>query len=137
MDCYRCLMFTLLMLVNIAQADGGDGSTQGSTTLSGEGASMIVAGSVEVLAETSALTIQGVETSAEGGVLILSGVAAGSELALRIATELAAELAGAVGSTVEVVTESAGYALIHAGKMIAYVPNELAGSLIHRSEHRQ
>jgi hypothetical protein len=70
-------------------------------------------------------------------VLVLEGASEGASLSLRIATEVAAELAGAVGSSVEVVTEASGYALIHAGRLIAYVPNELAGSLIHHAEHDQ
>lgn len=131
-------LWLLLLLLPVSGSLAAAGSTASqSSELSAEGASLIVAGSVETLAGSANLTVTAVETSAAGTVLVLQGASEAATVSVRLLPEVAAGLSRAVGATVEVVTEASGYALIHAGQLIAYIPNELANSLLHHSGHSQ
>jgi hypothetical protein len=125
-----------LVGANLAYAAEGSRVSQGSF-LSAEGASTIVAGSVEVIASSATLTVKAVQASAEGAVVVLAGASEAATVSVTVTSEIAAGLSNAMGATVEVVAESAGYALIHAGKMIAFIPNELSKSLLRHSPHPQ
>lgn len=125
-----------LVGTSLAYAAEGSRVSQGSS-LSAEGASTIVAGSVEVIAGSATLTVKAVQASAEGAVIVLAGASEAATVSVAVTSEIAAGVSKAIGSTVEVVTESAGYALMHAGKMIAFIPSELSKSLLRHSQHPQ
>lgn len=110
--------------------------SQGSA-ISATGVSVIVAGSAEIIAGSTPLMIKAVEASAKGAVVVLTNTSETATVSIIVTPEIAADLSKAVGSSVEVVTESAGYTLMLAGKMIAFVPNELSKTLIHHSQHPQ
>ena len=82
----------------------------------------------------SQFTVTAVKASAQGVELSLKGVSQGIETSATIAKSLAEAASIAVGSVVTVVAESTGYALMAAGRMIAFVPNEASRALLHRSE---
>ncbi len=110
--------------------------SQGSA-LSAEGASALAAGSVEVIAGSPALIVLAVNGVAEGAVVVLKGASTAATVSVKVTPEIAGELSKAVGATVTVITESAGYALMHAGKMIAFIPNESSKKLLHHAPHPQ
>ncbi len=132
------LFITAVFLFGVAEANATEDSrlSQGSS-LSAAGASAIVAGSVEVIASSATLTIKAVKASAGGAVVVLEGASEAAAVSDAVTSEIAAGLSKAIGSTVEVVAESAGYTLIHAGKVIAFIPNELSKTLMHHSQHPQ
>ena len=110
--------------------------SQGSA-LSAEGASALVAGSVEVIAGSPALIVLAVNGVAEGAVVVLKGASTAATVSVKVTPEIAGELSKAVGATVTVITEAAGYALMYAGKMIALIPNEGSKKLLHHAPHPQ
>ncbi|HRZ05734.1 MAG TPA: hypothetical protein P5102_06215 [Candidatus Competibacteraceae bacterium] len=129
-----------MMVVWLAGGAGayaeGSGLSQGSA-LSAEGASTLVAGSVEVIAGSPTLTVQAVNAVAEGAVVVLQGVSTAATVSVKVTPEIAGGLSKAMGGTVEVITEASGYALIYAGKMIAFIPNAVSQKLLHHAPHPQ
>jgi hypothetical protein len=117
----------------LTYAEEGGGGSQGSAR-SVETASAIVAGSVEVIAASHTLTVQAVNIAADSIIVVLKGASA--SVSVHVASELAGHLSKAVGATVDVVTESSGYALMYMGKMIAFIPNEVSENLLHHAPHR-
>ena len=81
----------------------------------------------------SQFTVTAVRTSARGVELSLKGVSQGIETSATIARDIAAAASIAVGTSVIVVAETTGYALMAAGRLIAFVPNESARVLLQRS----
>ena len=119
-----------------AWAATDSGISQGSA-LSAEGASALVAGSVEVVAGSPTLTVLAVNLVAEGSVVVLKGASTAATVSVKVTPEIAGELSKAVWATVTVITESAGYSLIYAGKTIAFIPNESSRKLLHHAPHPQ
>ncbi|MBZ4193332.1 MAG: hypothetical protein LAE24_03395 [Candidatus Contendobacter sp.] len=119
-----------------AWAATDSGISQGSV-LSAEGASALVAGSVEVVASSPSLIVLAINRVAEGSVVVLKSASTAATVSVKVTPDIAGELSKAIGATVTVVTESAGYSLIHAGKMIAFLPNESSQKLLHHAPHPQ
>ena len=81
----------------------------------------------------SQFTVTALKASAQGLELSLKGVSNGIETSALVARDVRV----GVGTSVTVVAESTGYALMAAGRMIAFVPNEAARALIHHSPREQ
>ena len=90
-----------------------------------------------MIAGSPALIVLAVNGVAEGAVVVLKGASTAATVSVRVTPEIAGELSKAVGATVTVITESAGYALMYAGKMIAFIPNESSKKLLHHAPHPQ
>ena len=131
----------LLVVIGLAFGAGAwaaaDSQVSQGSALSAEGASALAAGSVEVIAGSPALIVLAVNGVAEGAVVVLKGASTAATVSVRVTPEIAGELSKAVGATVTVITESAGYALMYAGKMIAFIPNEGSKKLLHHAPHPQ
>jgi hypothetical protein len=137
MQWIRFLMMTICLAGSAgAYAVEGSGLSRGSE-LSAEGTSALVAGSVEVIAGSPTLTVQAVNAAAEGAVVVLNGASTAAKVSIQVTPEIAGALSKAVGATVEVATEASGYALIYAGKMIAFIPNAAGQKLLHHAPHPQ
>jgi hypothetical protein len=96
------------------------------------GASVIGALSAAWIAyEGSEFVVTSARVVGNGIELSLRGVSNGVETSALVARDASV----GVGTSVKVVAESTGYALIAAGRMIAFVPNEVARSLLHHSRH--
>lgn len=85
--------------------------------------------------EGSEFTVQSIRAVGNGLELSLRGVSNGIETSAIVAKDAAAAASIAVGTSVRVVGETTGYALVAAGRVIAFVPNEVARGLVHRSAH--
>ena len=98
------------------------------------GASLVV-GSVAGWAayEGTEFTVKAVQASADGVVLVLKGASGAVETSATVSNE-AAQAAG-VGTSVQVVAESTGYALMGAGVLLAFVPNPIGRSLLYSARH--
>jgi len=137
MQWLRLLMMVIWLAGGVSvYAVEGSALSQGSA-LSAEGASTLVAGSVEIVAGSPTLTVQAVNAVADGAVVVLQGASTTATVSVKVTPDIAGGLSKAVGATVEVVTESSGYALIHAGKMIAFIPNAASQKLLHHAPHPQ
>jgi len=81
--------------------------------------------------EGSEFVVQSARVVGNGIELSLKGVSNGVQTSAIVARDVSV----GVGTSVKVVAESTGYALMAAGRMIAFVPNEVARGLLHHSEH--
>jgi hypothetical protein len=83
----------------------------------------------------SEFTVRAVSASANGVALSLLGVADGIEASAVIAKEAAEAASLAVGTSVTVLAESTGYALVASGTLLAFVPNEVGRALLHHARY--
>jgi hypothetical protein len=90
-----------------------------------------VAAPVAVLSGGAALTVVAVQASASGTVWVLERASDGARGSVMLSADVARGASLLVGSAVIVTAVSAGWVLSTAGKVIAFVPNELGRGLMH------
>ena len=98
---------------------------------------LIVEGSVGVLRAGSELTVAAVRLLADASVIVLRDVTTGSEVSVRVASTVVGMTALTIGESVLVVAEAAGSSLIAAGKLIAFIPNDVGSSLLYQARSTQ
>ena len=100
----------------------------------GASAGAIVAVPVAFSTAGAVLLIKGVEASARGTVYVFERVSDGSRASVEVAGKVADGISTAVGTAVTVSLLGAGVALSVAGKVIAFIPNEMGKSLLHNEQ---
>jgi hypothetical protein len=120
----------------VAQAAGlseaSNAMSNASTALS-NASGVLVQGSVQMLAGAGQMVVASVEVVGESTLIVLKGIGSTVEVSLKVASNVAAGVSLAIGTVVTVVTEAVGYALVAAGRTIAFIPNELGRSLLYQS----
>lgn len=124
------LLSTAVALPAAARDSVGDGSSA-SVALS----VMAVAVPVWAAHHGSEFVVRAVNATAKGVELSLRGVSGAIETSATIAGEVAEAASIGVGTSVRVVAESTGYALVASGVLLAFVPNEMGRTLLHHSRH--
>ena len=81
------------------------------------------------------LVVKSVESSGKFTVTLLEDVSNGVEYSLKSPSEIVGSGLNIVGDVITVSSSASGKMLMHSGKAIAFLPNELAKGLIHNSEH--
>lgn len=115
-----------------------------SQTLSGGAASIVLSPLVSLQGEplaASAFFVNGIafvviglgEAVGETISVIVQNTVDGSKAVVQVSSSAMRDLGVSVGTAVKVVAESAGYTLIAAGKILAFVPNEIGRELLHQS----
>lgn len=100
------------------------------------GASLMTASAAGWIAYAgSELTVKAVEASGEGAVIVLRGASNAVETSAKVSGEALQASGVVVGSSVRVVAESTGYALIASGRLLAFVPNEVGRALLHDARY--
>ena len=126
----------LLLPVAQAQSQASRASTRASEGLS-EAASTVVAGSATLIVGGAVLVVDSVRQVGEALLVVLrpvgQGVSEASTVTLRFAASAVGNTSVAVGASVQVVAEASGQAVYLAGKLIAFIPNEVGKSLVHHS----
>jgi len=79
--------------------------------------------------------VKSIQTVGDSIVLVLQGASEAGTVTLQLSGNAAGYASLAVGVTLEVVTESTGYLLTQAGKVVAFIPNQVGRSMIYHSEH--
>ena len=119
-----------------AQSEGSRASVRASEGLS-QAASTVVAGSASLLVGGAVLVVDSVQQVGEALLVVLRPVAQGasevSMVTLRFAASAVGNASLAAGASVQVVAEASGQALYLAGKLIAFIPNEIGKSMVHHS----
>jgi hypothetical protein len=92
-------------------------------------AGVLVGGTLSTLQLSGQAVVASVETVADGTVIVLRGASDAGTASVRVAGAVSV----GVGSAVRVVAMSTGCALMAAGQMIAFIPNEVGKSLVHQS----
>ncbi|MBI1942325.1 MAG: hypothetical protein HYS35_01565 [Betaproteobacteria bacterium] len=83
----------------------------------------------------SEFTVHALRTSAQGVELSLRSASGAVETSAIVAGDLAEAASVGIGTSVRVVVDSTGTMLIAAGRVLAFVPNEIGRALLHRARH--
>ena len=101
------------------------------------GASVVAGSAIAWTAyEGSELVVKAVQASGDGAVLILQGASGTIEASAKVAGQALHAAGVGVGTSVQVVAESTGTALVASGVLLAFVPNELGRALLHHARYR-
>lgn len=119
------------MMLAIPPAYSNDVSVRASGDLSLASA-VIIGGSVLLTSGAGELVVRSVEASGDAVTVVAHGVSDASELVLRMSADLAGTLSIATGSVMTAIAHGTGTLLVHAGKVVAFLPNELGRELLHR-----
>jgi hypothetical protein len=124
---YAIILFTAQTSVH---SEGSTASTA-SIDLSSKGMGKIISGSSDLSAAGAELSVGSLKMV--GNVAYITLVASGNSLTTTIAvsSDLTGHSLVAVGQSIHVSTTAAGQLLSTAGKIIAFIPNELGRSLIY------
>ncbi len=126
-------LVALALCVAIAPPALAHGPSSGSelSALSMLPIAVSVAAPVALLSAGAALTVVAVEASAGGTVWVLERASDGVRGSVMLSADVARGASLLVGSAVLVTAVSAGWVLSTAGKVIAFVPNQLGRALLH------
>ena len=126
-------LVALALCVAIAPPALAHGSSSGSelSALSMLPIAVSVAAPVAVLSAGAALTVVAVEASATGTVWVLERASDGVRGSVMLSADVARGASLLVGSAMLVTAVSAGWVLSAAGKVVAFVPNQLGRALLH------
>ena len=130
------ISLALLVAITPAKADSVTHTSPGSANMSAASGT-VVAGSGTLIAGSGQLLVGSVEMAADSAIVVLRGASEAGTVSLRISREIAAATSLAVGTVIQVTAESVGYALSAGGKLIAFVPNEIGGSLLYHSQYQR
>jgi hypothetical protein len=122
---------------NAAVAQDSTAESTAASQASLAAAGMIIDGSVGIIRAGVQLTVAAVNPLAEASVIVLRDVATGSEVSIRVAGDMAHAASIAVGDTVSVIAEATGASLIVAGRLVAFVPNEVGHALVYQARSTQ
>jgi hypothetical protein len=99
------------------------------------GASAITASAIGWVAHAgSEFTVKAIKTTAQGIELTLQGASTAIETSAVITKEAFESAAIGIGTSIKALADGSGYTLVAAGRVIAYVPGEMARALLHRSK---
>ena len=87
------------------------------------------------LAAGGAFVVVGVvEGSAEVASVTLKNIANGSQYVVNVSGKAVKEASVMTSTSVRVVAESTGYAIMASGKLLAFIPNAIGQALLHQSQ---
>ena len=131
----RMSTIAILCLSCCAQAapQSGNSELSQASELVAEGSATVVYGSLSALAASGDLVVRAVEVTGDASVIVLAGSVESGGAAIRLSGEAARGLSIAAGTAVGVMALSTGYVLVSAGKVVAFIPNELGKALLHHT----
>jgi len=94
-------------------------------------AGAVVAVPVALSVGGAVLVVKAVQTSVKGTVYLLERASDAAPVSVEVAGKVASGMAVSVGTAVQVSVISAGTVLSVAGKVIAFIPNEVGKALLH------
>ncbi len=100
----------------------------------GASAGAVVALPVAFSAAGAVLVVKTVEASAKGTVYVLERMSDGAKASIDVSGKAAGAVSTAVGTVVFVSIISTGVVLSVAGKVIAFIPNEMGRALLHNEK---
>jgi hypothetical protein len=129
------VLMLLLCLACGARAAGQQGSADlsNASQLVAEGSATVAYGSLSALVASGTVVVESVEAAGDASVVVLAGASDAAQAAVRLSGRAARAASLAVGASVNVVATSTGYLLVLAGKVLAFIPNEIGKALIHHS----
>ncbi len=131
----RRLLIAMALLAAAAMPAAARDSVEDGSSASVAISVMGVAVPVWAAHQGSEFVVRAVNATAKGVELSLQGVSGALETSATIAAEVAEAAGVGVGTSVRVVAESTGHALVASGALLAFVPNEIGRALLHHSRH--
>lgn len=128
-----CLMLPLALALLLGGADARAQHSEMSRAIDGSltaSAAFVVAGG-DVLVAGSELVVVAIRPLGQALEVTLGASADGSVLVLELGAASARSASLATGTSVRVVAHAAGFLLVSAGEVLAFVPDAMAASLIH------
>ncbi len=130
-----------MLLCTGAMAQSNEGSKALSTGIASVVASPVMSLEGKPLEASAALGVGGsfivgglVVGSVEVVTLTIKNVVTGSQYVIKASGKAAQGASVAVGTSVRVVAESTGYAVIASGQLLAFIPNAIGQALLHQSQ---
>lgn len=131
----KALTFALLLATTpVFAAEDASSGLSNASELVAEGSAMVVYGSLSALAASGQVLVASVETTADASVVVLAGASDASRATVRLSGKAAREASLVAGTSVALLAASTGYVLVAAGKVIAFIPNEVGKALLHHSK---
>lgn len=132
-------MKPIALLLLCCSFAAGAAEDQSSTDLSNaselvaEGSATMVYGSMSAVAASGTLVVDSVVAVGDASLIVLTGASEAANATIRLSGRAAREASLVAGASVNVVATASGCLLISAGKVIAFIPNELGKALLHHS----
>lgn len=125
---------TIILLAITTQAfatvQGSKGSAA-SADLSSQGLGQIINGSGQLLQAGSQLTIIAIKTVGESTFITLKAVGNSATVTIRVGSQVSGHLLHGAGQMIQAVATASGVILTSAGKVVAFLPNEMGKSLLY------
>ena len=125
---------SLLSLAAAVPAAAED-SVQRASAASALSAVVAVSAAAWTVYQGSEFTVKAVRASGEGVELVLQGASGAIETSAKVSGEAVRTASVGVGTSVRVVAESTGYALMAGAALLAFVPNEIGRGLLHNARY--
>ena len=109
------------------------GVSRASGTIS-EAGSMVVQGSLLGIGASGLFIVESSSVVANGIVIVMKGASDASSVTVQLSGEGVRQLGLASGAILQATAVSTGHILISAGKVIAFIPNEIGRALIHHAK---
>jgi hypothetical protein len=129
----------LLCLACGAASSAGAAGSHGSSTLSeasalaAGGSALVVVGSLSAVAASGVVIVESVEVVGGASMVVLAGASEAASATLRLSSDVVVGASLPAGTVVGLVAVSTGYLLVSAGKVLAFIPNEIGRGLLHQS----
>lgn len=109
------------------------GPSGGSEALS-LGVGIVVIGSMSMLEGSGKIIVDTVSTAADGVTVVLKGSTQAVSTTIKLSSKAIEKTALVSGTAVEVSATTTGYLLVSAGKVLAFIPNEVGNALMHHNK---
>lgn len=90
-----------------------------------------------VVGGAASLVVTGVQASADGVVWVMENAADGSKASVRVSGEVVGGVLVAAGTVIQVTATGAGLLLSTAGKVVAFIPNEVGKAFLYNQKVSQ
>lgn len=128
------LVFSLTVLTaNADPALQGSAHLSNASSVIANGSAKVVGGALDSVAGAGSLVVASVETVGDGSVIVLKTAGKASAATVALSGRAARDASLVVGASVEMVALSSGYLLVAAGRVLAFIPNEVGKALLHSS----
>lgn len=126
------LLLCLACTANAADDQGASGLSNASGLIA-QGSATVVYGSLSAVAASGTVVVESVQVTGDASMVVLAGAADAASATVRLSGNMAQGASLVAGTSVGVVAVSTGYVLVAAGKVLAFIPNEIGRALLHHS----
>lgn len=127
----RTLTLVLALTLGCVGAVHAQAQASALSHLSALPVAVSVTAPVGMLVAGSVLTVAAVETAADATVWVLERASDGARASVRLSGQMAGVASVTAGTVITASAFSAGVVLSAAGKVVAYLPNEIGKALLH------